>query len=56
MNDEITIEALGDVAARQALLTDPMRAMLDEHGPDATVAVLSRHTPFGTYVLEVRVA
>lgn len=51
--DTTTVEALGTVAERQALITNPMRAMLDEFGPDALVEVTSRHTAFGTFLISI---
>lgn len=45
-----TTEKLSAVIARQNIVTDGLQKMLDEHGPDVEVDVLSRHTPFGTYL------
>ena len=50
-----SVEYLGDVVARQPVLTDPLKALLAEHGPDASVKTETRHTPFGTFLLSVEV-
>ena len=53
--DHVQIETLQEVASRQAILTNPMRDMLAQYGPTATVETTTRITPFGNYLLNVKV-
>lgn len=48
-------ETLQAVADRQAVLTDYMRDMLTEHGPDAVVVSHTRVTPFGNFLMGIEV-
>lgn len=52
-NDTVTLETLGAVVARQSVVTNPMRELLENFGPLLYVEVTSRHTPFGTFVLDI---
>jgi hypothetical protein len=55
MNHETTIEPLGVVADRQAIITSPMREMLAKYGPGTLVEVTTRHTAFGSFLMRVEV-
>jgi hypothetical protein len=52
---KIETETLGEVAARQPVITTALRALLDEHGYGAAVRSTVQVTPFGTYLMDVRV-
>lgn len=49
----LATEKLSDVFARQSIITDPMREILEEYGPDATVQTETRVTPFGNYLMVI---
>jgi hypothetical protein len=45
---------LGAVAARQSIITNPMRELLDAYGPAAECEATWDVYPFGTYLRDVR--
>ena len=47
-------ERLAAVKARQTIWVDWMRQATDGLADDALVTTISRCTPFGTYLLEIR--
>lgn len=49
------LETLGEIAARQSVVTDALRALLDEFGPATTAVSYSEVTPWGTYLRDVQV-
>lgn len=51
--DRIATEKLADVAARQSVITNDIRDMLEEYGPDAMVETRTRVTPFGNFLLVI---
>ena len=46
---------LGAVCARQSILPDSLRALLNEHGPAAACEATWDVYPFGTYLRDVRI-
>lgn len=55
MSIHIDTTTLGAVSARHSVVTDPLRALLRTHGPDARCEVTWAVYPFGTYMTHVRV-
>jgi hypothetical protein len=50
-----TIETLGQVAAREIIQTDPIKALLEKYGPDQVVESVRKVTPFGTFLMGITV-
>jgi hypothetical protein len=50
-----TIETLGQVAAREIIQTNPIKALLEKHGPDQAVITWRKVTPFGTFLTGITV-
>jgi hypothetical protein len=48
-------ETLGEIAARQLVLTDALRSLIEEHGAGAAAISCSEVTPWGTYLIDVQV-
>lgn len=46
---------LGVVAMRQSIVVEPLRSLLDAHGPTAACVATWDVYPFGTYLRDVRV-
>ena len=55
MSIRIQRTTLGAVAARQSVITDPLRALLDAHGPDARCDAKWQDFAFGTYLASVEI-
>ena len=54
MDTTTKTEKLQDVINRQMVKPIWLRALLEEHGPDATVITETAHLPFGTYLIDVK--
>lgn len=50
-----TIETLAEYAAMQTIIPEHVRQMIDEHGEQALVEVIRKHTPFGTFVTSIQI-
>lgn len=54
MSTHTETTTLGAVAARQSIITEPLRSLLDAYGADAVCEATRAVYPFGTYLLDVR--
>jgi hypothetical protein len=54
--NETTTETLGDVVDRQAVVPTWLGDLLRENGADAVVEVVTKNTPWGSYLLTVKPA
>lgn len=55
MSDTTKTETIGAVIDRQVVRPEWMERIAAEHGWDAEVAVTTRRTPFGNFVVNIEV-
>jgi hypothetical protein len=49
-----TTQTLAQVEANQSITPGWLADMITEHGADALVEVTRKHTPFGTFVMDIK--